>query len=126
MELSQWIGMLESDEQGYARQCFRYHNGTNGNHLPDIPPGMSKARADVLRCHCQALNNGQTGRRKVDKTEPVSFRWTEEFKRELAFEASKLDITMSEYVLRCVNAGRPTVQAYPEMSKFFTKKSLQL
>jgi len=126
MGLSEWISELEPKEQGYARQCFKFWNGTNGGSLPGIPPGMSKSKADILRYHCQALNNGRTGRRKVEESKPISFRWADALKKELAFEAAELDITLSEYVLRCVNIGRPIVRAFPELSINFTLPRLHL
>ena len=126
MELAEWILELEPVEQGYVRQCFKYWNGINGGMEPSIPAGMSKAKADILRYHCQALNNGKKGRRKVEESKPISFRWTDSLKRDLAFEAAEMDITLSEYVLRCVIAGRPVVKAFPDLSKNFTAKRLQL
>ncbi len=125
MDLNEWVSLLEPIEQGYVRQCFRYWNGTNGGVEPDIPQGMSSQRAAVLKFHCQSLNNGQTGRRKMDESKPVSFRWTDKFKKDLAFEAAELDISLSEYVMRCLNAGRPIVQAYPTLSKNFEDPVIQ-
>ncbi len=119
MKLSEWISLLEPIEQGYVRQCFHFWQGTNGGVEPSVPLGLSKSRAEVLKYHCRSLNNGQTGKRKVEESKPVSFRWTDKFKKDLAFEAAELDITLSEYVLRCVNIGRPVVMAYPKISKQF-------
>ena len=124
MKMAEWISELEPDEQAYARQCFRFWNGTNGNQEPTIPNGMSRSRADILRYHVKSLNNGQIGRRKVEENPTLSFRVVESLKRDLAYEAAQLDLSLSEYLLRCINAGRPLVMAYREVSKFFDKPQI--
>lgn len=121
MKIAEWISELDPQEQAYVRQCFRFWNETNGDHEPSVPQGMSRSRADILRYHCQALNNGQIGRRKVEENPTISFRILESLKRDLAFEAAELDISLSEYLLRCINAGRPVVRAYPDISRLFEK-----
>lgn len=126
MDLTEWVLELEPIEAAYVRQCYRYWNGTNGGIEPEIPPGLSKARADILRYHVKSLNNGQRGKRKMDQAKPVSFRWSEKFKRELAFEASLLDVSLSEYVYRAINIGRPIVLAYPKRSKAFPDPVLEI
>ena len=116
MNLTQWLLELEPEEQGYVRRVWQYLQGTNGGVLPDIPMGMSQTRADILRCHCQALNNGDRGHRKMEESKPRSIRMTDRLHDELAIEAAEIlpDLSWSEYVLRCINAGRPQVRAFPE------------
>lgn len=117
--LSEWILSLEPSEQAYARECFHFWEGTSGDRAPCPPRGMSKAKADILLYHVKSLNNGETGRRKVEAARGHTFRWKESYHRQLALEASTLDICLSEYVMRCLNAGRPLVQAYPKLGRFF-------
>jgi hypothetical protein len=120
MRLSEWINELEPAERGYTRQCFRFWNGSNGRIEPQIPSGMSKARADVLRYHTQSLTDLTRRRRKVEELKVISFRAPEELQRHLAFEASELDINMSIYIRACLEAGRPLVRAYPKIINFFS------
>jgi hypothetical protein len=119
MQLSEWIRVLDQDEAGYARRCFRFWNGTNGGDQPTIPAGMSKARADVLRYHTQSLTDMTRRKRKVEDLKVISFRATVDLEKQLAFEASELDINKSIYIRACIEAGRPIIKAYPQMINFF-------
>ena len=126
IKINEWIALLEPVEQGYVRLVWRWLQGTNGGIEPAIPLGMSRAKANILKWHSQALNNGERGRRVMEKKPPINFRGSESYHKELAFEASLLDISLSEYLTRCVNAGRPIVQAYPKLSKQFEGPVLPL
>ncbi len=125
MNLSEWANSLEINEKGYVSQCFKFWNGSNGGQEPPIPVGISRSRADILRFHTKSLNDGQTGRRKMEESKPMSFRLTDALKKDLAFEAAELDISLSEYLIRCINIGRPIVMAYPALSIQFEKPRLQ-
>ena len=125
MGISEWAHSLETNEKGYVSQCFKFWNGTNGGQEPPIPVGISRSRADILRFHTKSLNDGQTGRRKMEESKPFSIRITDSLKKDLAFEAAEIDITISEYVIRCINIGRPIVLAFPDLSKLFEKPRLQ-
>lgn len=116
MEPLEWVNLLEPDEQPYARQCWHFHQGTNGGIRPANPPGMSQARADCLFFHMKSVNNGERGHRKMEESKPRSIRMTDKLYKELAFEAAELgeDISWSKYVERCINAGRPIVRAFPD------------
>ncbi len=116
MSISDWIELLETKEQAYARQCFKYWNGTNGGYEPPIPEGMSQSRAEVLKYHVKSLSGDSSGRRKIEKSKPISFRIKDKLKRELAFEAAERDVSISEYIIQCINAGRPLVLAYPNLN----------
>jgi len=117
MNLSEWADLLEPVEKAYVSHCFRYWNGTNGGIPPSPPPGMSKARADILLYHTKSLNNGETGKRKMEQSIPVSFRWLGKFKNDLLSEAAQLNLDLSTYVFRCINIGRPVVKTYPDLCK---------
>lgn len=115
MDATQWVLMLEPEEQGYVRRLYPYLQGTNGGIEPAIPPGMSKVHADGLRCHLKSFLNGQKGKRVMEEKKPTSIRMSDKLKRQLAYEASLLEnVCFTDYCLRCINAGRPIVQAYPK------------
>jgi hypothetical protein len=117
--VSEWISLLEPIEQGFAHQSWHYWQGNGEGIQPEPPPGMSAARAKVLFYHVQSKNNGSTGHRKLNEKKPKSIRMTDELDSALDYEAARLsallkqDISWSEYVLRCINAGRPQVMAFP-------------
>ncbi len=116
MDLIEWILELEPIEQAYARQCFRFWNGTNGDRQPLVPDGMSQARADIIRYHVKAFINGRTGHRKLEEKKPTSIRFSGSLKKQLIFESAERDLSLSDYVIKCTNAGRPLVRAFPEQN----------
>jgi len=113
MNISEWVKELEPDEQGYARQCFRFWNGSNGHVDPDIPDGMSKSKALVLKFHTKSLTDEAKKKRKLEELRVVSFRAPEKFEKELAFESAQIDVNKSIYIRACIEAGRPLVKHNP-------------
>ncbi len=112
--LLEWVNTLQPEEQAFARQAWHYWQGTNGNTIPEHPPGMSQARAYLLLYHCKSLNNGQRGKRVMREKKTHSIRLTDEEFKELAYHAAMQDIDFSKYVRKCIYAGEPLVMAFPD------------
>ncbi len=120
MKISEWVKELDQNEAGYARRYFRFWKGSNGNREPEIPWGMSKVHADVLKYHTQSLIDTTQRRRKMEETKTITFRASEKLERDLAFEASEIDVNKSIYIRACIEAGRPIVKAHPKIINFFS------
>lgn len=118
MDLNEWLLDLEPTEAGYVRQCFKFFKGTNGGIEPEIPAGLSKARADVLKFHCKSLAEKIKRRRKVDELKVINFKASEKFEKEISYEAAELDVNKSIYIRACIEAGRAFVKTHPDMIKF--------
>ena len=124
MTIYQWSQELEPDEQAYVRQCFQYWMGNNGGIEPDVPEGMSKVRAETLKFHCKSLIDTTQRRRKMQELKVISFRAPEEFEKELAFEAAKIDVNKSVYIRTCLEIGRKLVLAFPALIHFFGSQDM--
>lgn len=124
MEISvgQWIRELDQKEAAYARQCFRFWNGTNGSQEPEIPEGMSKVHADVLKYHTKSFINGDTRRkRKMEDLKVVSFKMPPREFEELASCAAQVDVNVSIFIRCCIELASPQVLKNPALINFFSE-----
>ncbi len=120
MNLSEWANSLPNDEKAYVSQCFKFWQGHNGNREPYPPNGISNARAEILKYHTKSFLEPGTRRRKMEDLKVISFRATEEFEKEIAFDSAKLDVNKSIFLRACIEAGRPFVLANPRIINFFS------
>ncbi len=115
MELKDWILELNGDEQAYVRQCFRFWAGDNKNYEPEIPSGMSKSRADILRYHTKSLAESHQRRRKVEDLDTISFKASHDFHQQIAFYAAQIDVNLSIFIRTCIELSKETLVKHPEL-----------
>ncbi len=121
MSLQAWVDTLDrDDEKVYVRQCAKFWMGSNGGHEPDIPDGISKSHAQVLKFHCQSLCEGTPRRRKLEELSTITFKASEEFHKELAYAAALVDVNVSIFIGSCILLAKDQLKANPKLINFFS------
>lgn len=121
MTLAEWTKELDQDEQGYVRQCFKFRNVLNGGQEPEIPKGMSKTKAEILKFHCKSYLEGSNGRkRKMDELETITFKVSPDLHKQLAVDAAQIDVNISIFIRTCIVLAAPLLKTNPELVNFFS------
>jgi hypothetical protein len=108
------------EEKGYMRRCFKFWKGVTKGEEPEIPEGISKAKADILKFKAKTAADSTKRKRRMEELVTISFKVSKEFSRELNSQAAEIDVNLSIFIRSCILLAGPQILAYPKVIGFFS------
>ncbi len=121
MTIAEWAELLDPNEKEYVKQCFRFWHNPDAVE-PEIPDGIGRSKADLLRFHTKSLmEDSNTRKRKLEQMETITFKASHTMHTRAAMDAAHVDVNLSIFIRTCINLASPIIKANPKLVNFFSE-----